>query len=165
MLDFYIWSNYHNWVCHIKKSQQNVVGCFLFIQDGHLACLIPIKHGTTAAKSLTAELVNRVWLLESLLNSSLEPPTSQHEEQDEAQLQGKGQHAQRYDGAVACWGGGTENRQTDLHCTPFSVFLGNTSDMLLRQLCPNNLSMRTLSSSQRKAWLSVLIRPKAVLWR
>lgn len=67
-----------------------------------LLCACWIKHGTTAAKSLTAELVNRVWLLESLLNSSLKPPTSQHEEQDAAQLQGKGQHAQRYDGAVAC---------------------------------------------------------------
>lgn len=51
---------------------------------------------------LTAQLGNRVRLFESLFHIIVEPPTPQHEEQEQTQLQDEGQHAQHDDGGVNC---------------------------------------------------------------
>lgn len=51
---------------------------------------------------LTSEFVYSVGVFQSLSHSVVDSPTSQHEEQNQTQLKGKGQHAQRDYGVVNC---------------------------------------------------------------
>lgn len=53
---------------------------------------------------LTSKFVYSVWVFEILSYSVVESPTSQHEEQNQTQLKGKGQHTQCDYGVVNCWG-------------------------------------------------------------
>lgn len=51
---------------------------------------------------LTNEFLNYIWVFESLSHSVVQSQKSQHEEQSQTQLQGKGQHAQHDYGVVNC---------------------------------------------------------------
>lgn len=51
---------------------------------------------------LTGQFGSSVRVFESLSYSVVQTPTSQHEEQNQTQLKGEGQHAQHDNGAVNC---------------------------------------------------------------
>lgn len=74
---------------------------------------------------LTAWFFQRVWLLQSLSCSAVQPPASQQEEQNQAQLQDKGQRGQNHNGSVNC--SQEEEGDLELHTRSASA-LGNTSD-------------------------------------